>query len=164
MALKLLVAFALLGSTAAAAQERPNEARDIMRSMGMKIMSGGKLKKAIAKAEQHPLGSKKNPVRENMPKGQLAYLARLRCADGATPAAVRNGNVGTGVFGNIVDLYTVACEGAAPVEVYMDMYHDGPENRPVPGFTMAPPAATAAEPLPVAQAPEPSAASAKSPG
>jgi hypothetical protein len=24
------------------------------------------------------------------------------------------------------------------VEVYMDMYHDGPEQRPIPGFTIAP--------------------------
>ena len=84
------------------------------------------------------LGSKANPVRENMPKGEYDYLHRLRCPDGQAPAANRVGNVGTGVYGNIVDLFRVACAGAATVEIYMDMYHDGPELRPVPGFTIAP--------------------------
>jgi hypothetical protein len=141
MTLKLLVLLAL-GSAAAAfpaaAQPRANEGRDIMRSMGLKTMSAKKLAKAIAEAERHPLGSKANPVRENMPEGQRAYLSRLRCADGAKPAVTRQGNVGPGVYGSIVDLYDVTCPGAAPVKVHMDMYHDGPETRPVPGFTMAP--------------------------
>lgn len=139
---KPLAALAMLGLLAgpAAAQSRPNEARDMARQLGMAGLSGKKLAKAIAKAEQSPLGSKANPVRENMPAGQLAYLARLRCADGSTPAYFREGNVGLGVYRNIVDLYRVTCAGAAPVEVYMDMYHDGPENRPIPGFTIAAPA------------------------
>jgi hypothetical protein len=135
---KLLAAAGLLVSAAAAA-ERPNEARDIMKSLGGAGLSGKKLEKAIAAADRHPLGSRKNPVRENMPAGQLAYLRRLRCADGATPQPARKGNVGVGVFRNIVDLYTVTCPGGAPVEVYMDMYHDGPELRPIPGFTIVPP-------------------------
>ncbi|HYG48100.1 MAG TPA: hypothetical protein VD846_09180 [Allosphingosinicella sp.] len=141
MSLKLLIVLALgcaSVATPAVAQQRPNEARDMMRQMGGGGLSGKKLAKAIAKAERHPLGSKANPVRENMPQGQLAYLARLRCADGAKPASFRQGNVGPGVYRNIVDLYKVTCPGAAPVDVYMDMYHDGPELRPVPGFTMAP--------------------------
>jgi hypothetical protein len=142
MNFKLMIALAALGSAAlagpAAAQQRPNEARDIMKAMGMKSPSPKKLAKAIAKAERSPLGSKANPVRENMPQGELDYLGRLRCADGATPAADRKGNVGTGVYGNIIDLYTLTCPGAAAVEVYMDMYHDGPENRPLPGFAIVP--------------------------
>jgi hypothetical protein len=138
MILKLLVAAAMLGSTAAAAMERPNESRDMMKAMGMKIMSGKKLAKAIAKAEKSPLGSKANPVRENMPQGQRAYLARLRCPGGDKPEVSRKGNVGLGVYRNIVDLYSVTCPGSAPVEVYMDMYHDGPEDRPIPGFTIVP--------------------------
>jgi hypothetical protein len=141
MSLKLLIVLAL-GCAAvtlpASAQQRPNEGRDMMRAMGLKGMSGKKLAKAIAKAERNPLGSKANPVRENMPEGQLAYLSRLRCADGKAPAFDRAGSVGTGVYGNIVDLYSVTCPGAAPTDVYMDMYHDGPENRPLPGFTIAP--------------------------
>ncbi|HYI39271.1 MAG TPA: hypothetical protein VE053_03025 [Allosphingosinicella sp.] len=142
MTFKLMIALAALGSAAlagpAAAQQRPNEARDIMRSMGMKGLSPKKLAKAIEKAERSPLGSKANPVRENMPEGELDYLRRLRCADGSTPAADRKGNVGTGVYGNIIDHYAVTCTGAAAVDVYMDMYHDGPENRPLPGFTIVP--------------------------
>jgi hypothetical protein len=142
MRFKILIAVAALAGAAAslpaAAQQRPNEARDMMRSMGMHGLEGRKLAKAIAKAEASPLGSKANPVRENMPRGEWAYLGRLRCADGQAPATARSGNVGTGVYGNIVDLFTVTCPGAAPVEVYMDMYHDGPELRPIPGFTMAP--------------------------
>jgi hypothetical protein len=139
MNVKLVIALALAGCAAmpATAQQRPNEARDTMRSLGMDGLKGKKLAKAIRKAEAHPLGSLANPVRENMPQGQVAYLGRLRCADGQTPAATRAGNVGIGVYKNIVDLYKVTCPGAAAVDVHMDMYHDGPELRPVPGFTLA---------------------------
>lgn len=140
MKLKYLIpVLALCAATApAAAQHRPNEARDMMRELHAGGLEGGKLAKAITKAEASPLGSKANPVRENMPKGEYAYLHRLRCPDGQAPSATRTGNVGTGVFGNIVDLFQVTCAGAKPVEVYMDMYHDGPEVRPIPGFTIAP--------------------------
>ena len=142
MSIKLLFAVAALAaaSVPAVALERPNEARDTMRALGMDGLSGKKLAKAIAKAERSPLGSKANPVRENMPQGQLAYLRRLRCTGGEPPAYARRGNVGLGVYKNMVDHYVVTCPGAAPVDVYMDMYHDGPENRPVPGFTIVAPA------------------------
>jgi hypothetical protein len=134
IALMILVAAA----APAGAQEKPNEGRELMRSLGMGGLSGKALEKAIAKAEKSPLGSKANPVRENMPEGERAYLARLRCADGAKPEAERKGNVGSGVYGNHVDLYSVTCPGAEPLEVYMDMYHDGPELRPIAGFTVVP--------------------------
>jgi hypothetical protein len=142
MRLKLLVLLALGCASytlPAAAQQRPNEAREMMRSMGLKGLSPKKMAKAVAKAESNPLGSKANPVRENMPEGEIAYLRRLRCTGGQPPAFERKGSVGMGIYGNIIDLYSVACPGAPPVEVYMDMYHDGPENRPLPGFTMAEP-------------------------
>jgi hypothetical protein len=140
MRVELLAAILAIGfaGAPAAAQHRPNEARDMMRQLHMGGLDGDKLAKAIARAEASPLGSKANPVRENMPKGEYTYLHRLRCADGQAPAANRVGNVGTGVYGNIVDLFRVTCAGAATVEIYMDMYHDGPELRPVPGFTIAP--------------------------
>jgi hypothetical protein len=148
MALKLLICLAALASAAiaspAAAQRRANEARETMQAMGLESLSPEALAKAIAQAEQSPLGSKANPVRENMPQGQRAYLARLRCAGGTAPAAERKGNVGVGVYGYIIDHFVVACPGAAAVDVYMDMYHDGPENRPVPGFTIAAEAAPSA--------------------
>jgi hypothetical protein len=141
MILKSLIALAVVASLAAApaaAFEKPNQARDTMRSLGLKPPSGKKLEKMIAKAEKHPLGTLKNPIRENMPQGQMAYLARLRCADGQAPAYARRGNVGMGVYGSIIDLYDVTCPGKPSVEIHMDMYHDGPETRPVPGFTVAP--------------------------
>jgi hypothetical protein len=137
-ALAVVAGFAI---AAAPPQDRrvgrtPNEARDMMLSFGGG-MKGKKLEKAIAKAEQFPLGSDKNPVRENGPTGQRAYLGKLRCADGTAPAFTRAGSVGEGVFGFIVDLYKVTCPGNDPIDVPIDMYHDGGETRPVPGFTIA---------------------------
>lgn len=141
MSLKPLLVLAALGSLAAApaaAQERPNAGRDLVRQLGLEGLSGKKLEVAIANAEVHPLGSSKNPIRENMPTGERAYLARLRCPGGEAPAFARKGNVGAGVYGNTVDHYQVTCPGAAAVDVYMDMYHDGPETRPMAGFTIVP--------------------------
>lgn len=137
---RIAIAAALAGATLlavapAAAQDRGNPSRDMMLQLGAG-MKGDKLKRAIEKAEEHPLGTKQNPVRENQPGGQRAYLARLRCADGSAPGFDRAGNVGEGPYGFIVDLYKVTCAGQAAVDVYIDMYHDGPENRPVPGFTI----------------------------
>lgn len=104
---------------------------------GESQMSGAALQRAIAEADRYPLGSPQNPVRVQGPPGQRAYLARLRCSDGSAPSFYRRGNVGVGVFGNIVDDYAVTCGSAAPVSVQMDMYHRGNvENRPVPGFTI----------------------------
>lgn len=112
--------------------------------LGESEIQGKKLEKAVAKADQHPLGGKDNPVRASGPQGQRAYLERLRCADGKTPSYNRAGNVGLGVFGNIVDLYIVQCAGSTPAstEILMDMYHSGyVETRAVPGFVIdsAPP-------------------------
>lgn len=125
----------MLTAGAAQAQNRENGARDMMLELGGGL-KGEALAQAIEKAEAHPLGSEQNPVRENQPQGQRAYLSRLRCEDGSAPSFDRAGNVGEGVFGFIVDLYKVTCTGKATVEVYIDMYHDGPENRAVPGFTI----------------------------
>lgn len=100
---------------------------------------GKKLEKAIEKAEQHPLGNEKNPIRVNMPEGQRAYLARLRCSDGKAPSYQREGSIGAGPFGSIVDVYNVDCGEALPgkVSVYLDMYHpEHEENRPVSSFTI----------------------------
>ncbi|MEP9359442.1 hypothetical protein [Sphingomonas sp. KR3-1] len=137
----MLAVIAGMATAAAPVQDHkegsvPNEARDMMRSMGAGL-KGKKLKEAIVEAEKSPLGSKANPVRENMPQGQVAYLRKLRCADGAAPGFHRAGNVGSGPYGFIVDLYKVTCPGQAPVDVFIDMYHDGGEKRPVPGFAIA---------------------------
>ena len=113
---------------------------------GESYLQGKDLEKAIKKAEEHPLGSAQNPVRTTMPQGQRLYLSRLRCSDGKAPTYYRQGNVGAGPFGNIVDLYKVSCGEAQPREsdVYMDMYHGGfIESRIVPGFTDGAPKAEA---------------------
>ena len=140
--MRKFVALAVIAGFATAAAplqgqegKTPNGARDMMLSLGSG-MKGKKLEKAIAKAEQSPLGSAKNPVRENSPEGERAYLARLRCADGAAPAFDRAGSVGAGPFGFIVDLYKVRCPGGDAVDVHIDMYHEGGEKRAVPGFTI----------------------------
>ena len=132
----IFAALALAGLAA------PAQADDALARMlrGESAMQGKQLERAIAKAEAHPLGSLENPVRAAMPQGQRAYLAQLRCSDGAAPAVQRAGNVGLGIYGNIIDHYVLRCATGAPVEasVYMDMYHPGhTEARAVPGFTMA---------------------------
>jgi hypothetical protein len=93
----------------------------------------------LAEAAKHPLGSEKNPFRAAMPGGQHAYLGRLRCADGAAPRFERNGNLGFGTFGSIVDAYAVRCEGSSPAQttIIMDMYFPGyVETQPVQGFSI----------------------------
>jgi len=111
-----------------------------------RMMAGGPmldppaLAAAIATAEASPLGSAANPVRVEMPRGEIAYLRTLRCADDSAPKFGRRGSMGEGPFGSIVDLYDVDCGAAAPgrVEIRMDMYHPGHvETRAVPGFTTA---------------------------
>lgn len=87
-----------------------------------------------------PLGSRGNPVRTLMPQGQQAYLRRLICPDGATPTFRRIGNFGVGVYTTVIDGYEVRC-GSTVYTVYMDMYHPNYiERRPIPGFTIRPPA------------------------
>jgi hypothetical protein len=95
---------------------------------------------AKAAAAGQPLGSEHNPIRVSMPAGQRAYLARLRCSDGSAPAFARGGSVGEGPYGKIMDVYELKCSTGTPAtaSVYMDMYHDHVEDRPVPGFTIAP--------------------------
>ncbi|WP_073974267.1 hypothetical protein [Erythrobacter donghaensis] len=126
----------LAGSAAlpAAAQE----ATDIF---GNPIVGGKELAKLVEKAQAHPLGAKENPVRADMPGGQRAYLARLRCADGKAPTYRRVGNFGIGVYERIIDGYEVLCEGSTPAKsmIFMDMYHPGhKEPAAVPGFTIEP--------------------------
>ena len=81
-------------------------------------------------------GSKTNPVRCNGPRGERAYLSRLRCADGKAPAFDRIGSYGKGPYGHILDGYNVKCEDKDAVTVFMDMYHEHVEKEPVPGFTI----------------------------
>jgi hypothetical protein len=102
--------------------------------------SADKVAAVQAKAAAFPLGSEQNPIRADMPEGQRAYLERLRCSDGNAPAFERGGNVGLGPYGKIVDVYNVKCLTGQPAtaSVYIDMYHNHVEDRPVPGFTIKP--------------------------
>ena len=108
--------------------------RAMYKELGSPGLEGAALQKAIAEADKSPLGSEKNPVRVSMPAGERYYLGRLKCPDGKTPAFDRSGSTGIGPYGYTLDLYAVTCPGKAPVKVYMDMYHDQPEARPIPGF------------------------------
>lgn len=102
--------------------------------------SGAELDRRIADASSHPLGSRENPVRVNMPEGQRGYLARLRCADGRAPEFMRVGSYGAGPFGSIIDGYDVRCVDAEPARsmIFMDMYHPNHDERaPPPGFTLS---------------------------
>ena len=104
-------------------------------------LSPADMDRAIAAAAAFPLGSKQNPVRVHMPPGERAYLKRLRCSNGRSPGFGRRGSIGTGPFGNPLDLYSVRCRNGTPASstVYMDMYHGAyVENRPVPGFSIKP--------------------------
>lgn len=100
---------------------------------------GTLLETLIEAAREYPLGSEENPVRADMPKGQRAYLNRLRCENGKAPSYSRVGSLGVGPFGRIVDGYEVICKGSAPAKttIVMDMYHKGyAETEAVPGFTI----------------------------
>lgn len=93
-----------------------------------------------AAVAQAPLGSEKNPVRCEQPRGQRAYLQRLRCPSGEAPGFERLGSVGRGPYGTIMDAYAVRCPGREePWTVFMDMYHDGViEDRPIDGLSILP--------------------------
>ena len=117
-------------------------------AMGNMIFGGSTTVQAdyeamVSKANAHPLGSAQNPVRVYESIGERAYLSRLRCADGTQPEVTRVGSGGQGPFLTMMTRYTVDCGAASPgkVPVFMDMHfkrHE--ENRPVPGFSITPPA------------------------
>lgn len=149
------LAIAVLAAGAAEAKPQVNDMARMMKGLGGGGKTGGKLEKAIAKAAAHPLGSRDNPVRANMPDGQRAYLSRLRCANGQAPEFHRAGNIGPGIYGYIVDDYRVSCAGAAPVSVIIDMYHVHVEQQPVPGFTIVAEGTPPPSPVPATPAPAP---------
>lgn len=140
MRLALTAAIILtLGLGACATAAPPASEPDLSFLTGGRV-SGGELEARIRKASAHPLGSRDNPVRVDMPQGQQAYLNRLRCSNGQRPAYGRAGNFGPGVYGSIIDGYRVVCpDGGQPAEsmIYMDMYHPThDETAAPPGFTM----------------------------
>ncbi len=96
------------------------------------------LSEAIAAAAAHPLGTLANPVRVGGPEGERAYLARLRCADGARPRIGSRSEGEVDAFGTIAGAYELGC-GAATARIYFDMYHEEHvENRAPAGFDILP--------------------------
>ena len=94
-----------------------------------------------AAAAAFPLGTRENPVRVAGPEGERAYLARLRCADGAAPEIGARTDAGIGAYGSVVAAYAVDCGRAAPgrASVVLDMYHAEHRETAAPaGFAIAP--------------------------
>lgn len=130
---------AALAGVAGCASAPENDMSDLMRFMG--AVPPAESARIAARLADKPLGSEQNPVRADMPAGQRAYLARLRCANGRGPTFSRIGSMGAGPYGSIVDAYSVNCAGSTPAQsvVHMDMYHAGhAEAAAVPGFTIVP--------------------------
>lgn len=92
-----------------------------------------------AVAPSGALGTETNPVRVLMPEGEHEYLHRLRCPGGDPPGFERQGSVGIGPYGRIMDRYSIRCAGDDKQStVFMDMYHCVEETEPVPGFEIVP--------------------------
>ena len=94
-----------------------------------------------AAAAAHPLGTLDNPVRVGGPDGERAYLARLRCANGAVPAIGPRREGGVGAYGSIVAAFPLDCGNAAPgrFTIVLDMYHAEHRETAAPaGFTILP--------------------------
>ena len=91
----------------------------------------------VATAEAHPLGSKANPVRVCGRNGQRACLSRLHRRDGAPPDYDRAGSGGEGPHGGLTDRYELRC-GKTRRNVCMDTVRPRREDRPIPGFSIAP--------------------------
>lgn len=137
---KYLIALTAITVAVAAPAKPPREESPASRAMLADVGSGNtdaELKRAIAAAAAHPLGSAENPVRVAGPEGSQAYLARLRCSDGSAPKIGAKREGGVGAFGSIVDLYPLDCGAAAPgkLDLRVDIYHEeNVETRAPAGF------------------------------
>ena len=138
-----LPAFAtiLLVATPASALKPPREEspanREILAAVGAGN-SDAALEQAIAAAAAHPLGSLQNPIRVAGPEGERSYLARLRCADGASPDIGAKRPAGVSGYGSVANLYPLDCRAAGPgkLDLVMDQYHaEHVETRAPAGFT-----------------------------
>jgi len=127
-------------ATPAAAQELG--ARTTSPETMMSRMDNGspedEMRRMIAEADAHPLGTAQNPIRVAGPEGERAYLAHLRCADGATIRVGDRHDAGVGAYGSVVGAWDVAC-GPASGRLVFDMYQaENVETRAPAGFTIAP--------------------------
>jgi hypothetical protein len=96
------------------------------------------LRALVAAADAHPLGSLENPIRVGGPDGERAYLARLRCSDGAAPQIGARNDAGVGAFGSVVGAFPLNCRSSRARLVF-DIYHEEHvETRAPLGFTLLP--------------------------
>jgi hypothetical protein len=143
LSLALILSIAAIGTAAPAGEKvgaRTASPEQLLVDLGQGE-TDAELEQAIAAASAHPLGTLENPVRVGGPHGERAYIARLRCADGARPRIGQRGSAGIGAFGSIVDIYPLDCGAAAPgkVGLVMDMYHEEHrEERAPAGFAIDP--------------------------
>ena len=88
------------------------------------------------RAAAHPLGTLEKPGRVGGPEGELAYLAQLRCSDGASPRIGSRENAGVDAFGSIAHAFLLTC-GSGGARIIFDIYHEEHvEDRAPPGFTI----------------------------
>ena len=139
---RYFLALAALAVAAAAPAKPPREqspaAPDILAGVGSGN-SDEELRRAIAAAAAHPLGSAENPIRTAGPEGTRAYIARLRCADGSSPRVGAGKEGGVGGYGSVLALYALDCGAASPgkVDLRVDIYHEeNVETRAPAGFRL----------------------------
>jgi hypothetical protein len=141
MRIPLILAALILAAPAAAQQPRLGQRTTSPEAMVAQMNPASpeeEIRALVAAADAHPLGTVENPVRVGGPAGERAYLARLRCPDGAAPRIGARREVGVGAFGSIVAAYEVIC-GEAGTPILFDMYHEEHvETRAPAGFTLAP--------------------------
>ena len=139
MRLVPLLAFALIATPAAA--QRLGERTQAPQTMvsGLRLAPGeDDLQQQVAEAETHPLGSQANPIRVGGPEGERAYLARLRCGDGAAPRIGPRRDGGVDTYGTVTGTYRLDC-AAGSAQLFFDMYHEEHvEDRAPAGMTIAP--------------------------
>jgi hypothetical protein len=141
MRIPLTAAILILAAPAAAQQPRLGQRTTSPEAMVAQMNPASpeeELRALVAAADAHPLGTIENPIRVGGPQGERAYLARLRCPDGAAPRIGARREAGIGAFGSIVAAYELSCAGADG-RLLFDMYHEEHvETRAPAGFTLAP--------------------------
>jgi hypothetical protein len=77
-----------------------------------------------------------NPI----PGNAYHYIPRLRCPQGHPIKGERDGNLGEGVDGHIVDRWTIRClEGEYEAVIHCDMYHQGTSGKAPEGLRLLAP-------------------------
>ncbi|HMG46677.1 MAG TPA: hypothetical protein VK614_04375 [Allosphingosinicella sp.] len=141
MRIPLTAAILILAAPAVAQQPRLGARTTSPEAMVAQMSQASpeeELQALAAAADAHPLGTIENPIRVGGPQGERAYLARLRCPDGAAPRIGARREAGIGAFGSIVAAYELSCAGADG-RLLFDMYHEEHvETRAPAGFTLAP--------------------------